>query len=981
VRIRARAEAWAWFLLCLALGPGGLLTAGETAAPSVFWASDPVRPGETVMAFGAGFGDQPAIAVARLADASTDAPGTGPLVWPRGGLSAAAIQPSDTSIKFAVPADLKPGLFAYRITGPTGAVVGLLNRPALWWAQGDVGVTAQPGGWIRLFGKNLVRDERPRTRVLLQGPRTVDLTPAAADAYAVQVALPKDLPVGTYRAFLHNGNGGQAGWSDAVTILVEVPPAWPQTVINVNDFGADASGLGDSTAAVQAALAKAQDNGGGVVFFPRGRYQVTAALAIPRCTVLRGEKQELSCLFWPDRDDPPQSLLLGSNSFGLEDLTFYCSNYTTFLSADTKADDAGDVFLRRLRVRANIYRGHVTPEDVDRRYREGLKVGFGGGYWLLVLGGRNVRVTDCDLYSSGCVLSLTQPRGARIENNTLGSGRWGGGGVFGGNGVIMANNRYEGRDLMSWGAAGGLGFGSLSHVYLGHNRFAMEHGGDREPITSDASGEVYHGLLAAAEGTTLTLPVAAKDTGPQWLGAAVYVVGGTGVGQWRQVAGFDGPTQVRVDRPWEVLPDASSTVSIVYLLRQWLVVDNDFSDTGMAVQFYGAALEHLAAGNRSTRTAGFHNFGMFYNGVQPSWFVQWLDNEILEGNLYRADHDNWRLTGDAHIGVYGLVGGDWKLPITLGTVIRRNHLHNNASIVLGSELGQSVGGRTDPLVSGVVVESNTIENCDIGVRIFQTAHHVWMAGNQFRKVRQEVWNEAAALQAEAERQRQFLGRPTPLAAWDFEQVLADPAGLISKVKDGTGNGFDAAGSGVCLAVDGLRGHAAKFAGEACLRVGDPVMFNLQSVTLSLWIKPETVKGRHGLVGKRFAATAAPFILSLWDGGLEFEGTDQDGTWSFNFRSAAAVQEGVWNHVAAVVTEGKGVTLYCNGRAVGEKENAGTHAGNLEPLVLGREAWGGLPNQQDPPSFYLGLMDEVKVWARALAPAEVQAEFAAGPAPP
>ncbi|OGV65348.1 MAG: hypothetical protein A3K19_11660 [Lentisphaerae bacterium RIFOXYB12_FULL_65_16] len=945
---------------------------GAVAAPNVFWASDPVRPGDTVMAFGAGFGAAPTIEVARLSDSSIGEPGDTALEWPRGGRDSAAIQPGDTAVKFTVPAALKPGIFAYRITGPDGAVVGILNRPTVWWAQGDVGVTARAGGWVRLFGKNLVREERPKTKVLLKGPKTVNLTPESADAYAAKVTLPPDLPTGEYQAFLHNGDGGNAAWSAPVKIVIENPPAWPQAVLNVKDFGADATGLADSTIAVHAALAKAQENGGGIVLFPRGRYQVSETLTLPRCTVVRGESQELTCVFWPDFDDPPKLLLTGTNSFGIEDISFYCSNYITFLSADTKGDDAGDVSLRRVRVRADIYRGHMKPEEVDRRYRVGLKVGFGGGYWLLVLGGRNVAVSDCDLYSSGCVLSLTQPKGARIENNILGSGRWGGGGVFGGDGVIMENNHYVGCDLMSWGAAGGLGFGNLSHVYLGHNTFFMENGGDREPITSDASGEVYHGLLAAADATTLTLPQPAKDTGPRWIGAAVYVVDGKGVGQWRKVAGFDGPTKVFVNPPWDVVPDATSTVSIVYLLHRWLVIDNEFTDTGMAVQFYGAALEHIAAGNRSSRTAGYHNFGMNYHGMQPSWFIQWFDNEILEGNIYRADHDNWRLSGDAHIGAYGLVGGDWKYPITLGTVMRRNHLHNNASIVLGSELGRTAGGRTDPLVSGVVVEGNTIENSDVGMHLFQTAHNVWMTGNQFRNVKLQVRDEVAVLKAEAERREKFLNSPNPMAVWDFEKVIADSAGVIRKVTDATGNGFDATGSGVCLAPDGLKGQAAKFAGQSYLRVEDQVMFNLQNVTLSLWIKPDTVKGRHGLIGKRYAGTAAPYILSLWDGGLEFEGTDADGKWSFNFRSAAAVKEGEWNHISVVVTQGKGVTIYCNGAVAGQKENAQEHLGNMEPLIIGRESWGGLPNQQDPPVFYQGLMDEVKLWARALTEDEIKA---------
>ena len=39
----------------------------------------------------------------------------------------------------------------------------------------------------------------------------------------------------------------------------------------------------------------------------------------------------------------------------------------------------------------------------------------------------------------------------------------------------------------------------------------------------------------------------------------------------------------------------------------------------------------------------------------------------------------------------------------------------------------------------------------------------------------------------------------------------------------------------------------------------------------------------------------------------------------------------------------------------------------------REAWGGDPPKGDTPGFYNGLLDEVKVWARALTADEMRAE--------
>ncbi len=174
---------------------------------------------------------------------------------------------------------------------------------------------------------------------------------------------------------------------------------------------------------------------------------------------------------------------------------------------------------------------------------------------------------------------------------------------------------------------------------------------------------------------------------------------------------------------------------------------------------------------------------------------------------------------------------------------------------------------------------------------------------------------------------------------------------------------------------GIHGQAIKFSGEGFLRADDAQILNLPSLTLDLWIKPDTVAGRHGLIGKRWGGVAAPFVLSLWDGGIEFEANDETDRWSFNFRSPAVVKAGVWCHLAAVVDAGKGVVLYCNGEAVAKLDNPKKRCTNAEPVVLGREAWNG--NADGRPCFYHGLMGGVKIWARPLSAREVRAEYESG----
>ena len=301
---------------------------------------------------GAGLADSPEIEILRLPDTAAAAPGDAAVhPWSGQGQQAKAIQPTAGSLRFVVPGDLAPGVFAFRVKAAGHTVGEVLNRPRVWWGQDDAGTTATPGGWLRLFGRNLAIDGAPagvRPTVCLQGVKRLSL-PAESDAYSARIALPPDLPHGDYSVSLHNGCGGAAAWSEPLRIHVAARQPWPSTVFDVTKFGAVGNGSKDDTPAVQASLAKAKEAGGGVVYFPRGRYKLSAALEVPRRTVLRGERQEWVALAWTDFDHPPESLVRGTNSFALEDLTLYSRNHRHVIAADlSDRPEAGDVALRRV---------------------------------------------------------------------------------------------------------------------------------------------------------------------------------------------------------------------------------------------------------------------------------------------------------------------------------------------------------------------------------------------------------------------------------------------------------------------------------------------------------------------------------------------------------------------------------------------------------------------------------------------------------
>jgi len=947
-----------------------LLSAGLAEPPVVYWASDPVRPGEAVLVTGSGLGAGASVQFFRLPDA---APGSGreAVVWPDRPARLEVLQPRDDSLKFLVPTDVGLGVFAFRIeSGKTSSKTVLLNAPQPWWCQGDLGVCASPGGTVRVFGKNLgwrpSPDGKndagtwPQSTVTLRGERTVALS-AKADCYSLEFMVPADLRPGAYELRVHNGCGGPQAWSEPLGLQLVRPASWNALTLNVMDFGAEGRGHEDDTAAIAAALAKLRSAGGGVLYFPRGRYLVSKTLSIPERTVLRGEKRELSAIAWPDSKEPLADLLVGVHSFAIEELSFFSANYGNFLTVDLKSPQAGNIRLHRLRIVANRFRGHLynQPEEMSRRF---TRFGVHGGK-LLALGGENVAVTDCDLLASGCTLYLTRARGARIAGNTLRMGRFGWFWLSGSDGVVFENNQCLGQDLSTWGGGINCLDGSTysQHVYFAGNTLSCWFGGDNE-LTSDGSGGAYFGKAAGAAGTSLTTAEDPKWGQRDWRGGVVMIVGGKGVGQYRRIVRGEG-RRIEVDRPWDVPPDASSQLTITMYQGDYLLVNNHGTDIGV-IQFYGTSLNHICAGNVSTRTAGFFNIGMNYYGIQPSWYVQWLDNVIDEGNGYDSAHR--RLPRDAALGMFGAPPApDFPYAMNLGSVARRNRLLSNASI----QVGQT---ETAPTVRDAIVENNLVRDNDRGIEVSPGAAGILIRENKFERVGRPICDRGQAGREAAARRDRLAGCQDPLAAWDFR----DATGAL--LPDRGPNRLHARLRGTWeILKEGPSGISARLDGTSYLQVGaagsdEQELFNQPNFTLSIWVNPASVQGRQGLLAKRYAHAAPPFVLSIFNGSILFEAADQANKFTYNFQSPPVVSANKWQHLAVVVEGGKGAWLYHNGRKVAEKATREKVLFNAEPLVIGREAWSG-PGGSPGPVLYRGLLGPIKIWARPLTPDQIAAE--------
>ncbi|MGO8747928.1 MAG: glycosyl hydrolase family 28-related protein, partial [Thermoguttaceae bacterium] len=627
---RATAQAARWLvesLRVITLLTSVLTATAALGEPRVFWASDPVRPDETVLIVGCDFGKAPSVELARVEDSDAAAAAQRSAItgWTR----PQVLQGGDGSLKFVVPARWKPGLFACRVVGPDGASTEqILNAPDPWWWQGDGGSSASPAGWLRVFGKSLQLGKASRAELRSADGRSLALPAEEADAYSLRFALPADLAAGEYELLLHNGCGGQSAWRTAGKVAVRPAQVWKQDVLNVRDFGAQPG------EALLAALKKAESNGGGIVYLPRGRYPVKSTLTIPKNTVLRGEAMELVSLYWPDFEKPPAELVTGTD-FGIESLSLYCQNHKNVIS-DTPASTR--LLLRHVRIRANCY-FMIEEAGKEFRNRRGPASHKECGA-AVMLRGTNFEVADCDIYASKYGLRILKAKTGIIARNQI---RYGGRGysIENTDRLIFEDNLVAGNNLLSIGNdITTFWTNYCRNIFFARNRVQQMFGADREMMTLDAGGGAYYGHVAAVDGTRLTLaadPVF-RDYAPKphtdWSGAAVMILDGRGAGQYRLVTKSTG-RRWQVDRPWLVPPDATSRISIAPFRGRSLFVGNRFEDGG-AFQLYGSALESIVAGNQGARMDGFFVWGLNPHGwgQQPSWFCQFLDNEISEGNGY-----------------------------------------------------------------------------------------------------------------------------------------------------------------------------------------------------------------------------------------------------------------------------------------------------------------------------------------------------------
>jgi hypothetical protein len=198
-----------------------------------------------------------------------------------------------------------------------------------------------------------------------------------------------------------------------------------------------------------------------------------------------------------------------------------------------------------------------------------------------------------------------------------------------------------------------------------------------------------------------------------------------------------------------------------------------------------------------------------------------------------------------------------------------------------------------------------------------------------------------------------------VAYWSFNEGEGDIA------FDETNNGNDAVLYGPTW-VEGKRGFALRFDG-----VDDTVaiphsasLMPTDAITLAAWVKIEGPAQEHyGIIGKSGYSSGYRLLIHGTNKKVLFQLTGEKG---YSVWSSTAIPDDQWHFIVATY-DGSKMKLYIDGiKDPSEKERLGPLDVNTNSVLIGK-----------PQYAFNGLIDEVRIYSRALSEEEIKGLFQMG----
>lgn len=576
--------------------------------------------------------------------------------------------------------------------------------------------------------------------------------------------------------FVKNNYGIELGWASELNL---------KNALNVKDFGAKGDGKTDDVNAVLSALSKLESDGGGILYFPQGEYNLEAFkegmdssgkeitnlnFNMPNKSVLTGDGKDKTIFLIDER------MNFTCNYSGMYNIGIHANRVR---AADDNRRLTGGVTGSLLYI--NGENTHFFGKQISMVVKDGSSV--------ISYSNSHVAIEDSsfDITHQGpAFYNMTKPyismRLRFINNyvrNTQRSLIWLGGHSWVENCVFEGDN---GGDKCEKNPQTGI-VGAMEHritemwgdkIFYGNNHIIGTVGDQREGtddncgegICNQAANRIARSTVKSAAESTLTdtdkdfdailkgNDSVAKENGKLIVGAKIAITSGAGLGQVRKITNVSGNT-ITIDKPWDVIPKIGDAYIIDgSIAEKYIIVNNNVEAKTRkgGIMLYNMSYDNVIDKNVLTNSGGIW-FGKAFDykaARHAIAYFNYVANNALSGGVMeksggKRDKALSIGTGDDG-GVLTAVD-----PVQNITSQYANMYKNNTIIGTGKEITikdkyhenfvkgngivistQDPRGINYPFSKGMIVENNSVTNSMNGVTLSETSYDTLLYKNDFK---------------------------------------------------------------------------------------------------------------------------------------------------------------------------------------------------------------------------------------------------------
>jgi len=487
------------------------------------------------------------------------------------------------------------GILAWPQTNAAGQGTPiLLNRPEPTWlcSYATLSASALVGDTVCVHGSLLSRRGSNLAWVWITDAAGVNCQFAIVTAvtqWRIEFTCP-NLPAGDYQVWVHSGRGGKYGWAQASDLLTITTAAAlglnfaAATKDLIADFGAAVNTPAtDAATAINAALAYSYNSGGTVrpitVTVPAGNYYLTTSHAgnaanYPGAVVKfvgqgGGATFQTTAAFDDSTNANSHMMDFGACSIAFQNCTILMQYGPTGASSADMIRAGTWLNFTGCTLDSHWLAHTVTVQHIGASIGP---IGFNGG---CVVKGAGVYLINKGIISNGTSWQVTNGQdnlGGVITAQT------------GSRHHIVADNfqHYDitnvalcGTGRILWQIQGSSFAGHSIHAESNTaTSFGEINTNGGEKFSSDSDHTDAKSSASVTSATSNTLTATFPGAGANSINQSIAIIGGKGEGQCRQIIGVSGTTYT-LDKPWAIIPDATSTAYQSACITDWTIAENN----------------------------------------------------------------------------------------------------------------------------------------------------------------------------------------------------------------------------------------------------------------------------------------------------------------------------------------------------------------------------------------------------------------------